>query len=233
MTEKTKKSQTAAKANLSRRLAAYSLAAGAALALPQAAEAEILCGNVDTVLHVNDPVLAIDVDGDGFGDLYLSVFGNVSAFFAGVGVVGGAQVLASNGGTFPYAMDQPSSISLPPGTGTWISSGYALLNMGYYSSSGSNWSIMGNFNNAVPGYIGLRFEVNPGEYAYGWLEYMADYTNPAAFSGYFGQWAMETDLNVPIIPGDIGTCGQTPAPTPAAAGSGGGGGGCFITAGSD
>jgi hypothetical protein len=167
--------------------------------------------------------LAVDLDGDGDPEVQFRVAYSSGFYSASISVDSGVAVPVTSSLFWDFVVNQHTSINLPPGTGPWMSSTDGFLNVGFaFTTFGFIYDV-GDFPDGAPGNIGVRLQINPGEYQYGWIEYTAD-LHLGSFGGTVGRWALETEPNRPITPGDTGICDPFQA---------GEGGGCFIKAGTE
>lgn len=153
---------------LSRKLNAYTLAAGAAgvtlLALTQPADAEVVYTPVHVILNGSRVIYDLDVNNDGVADFGFIV---VNSSFGGALQVGAAglvpdAVLFNGIGQGPAALNRNAAIG--PGKsfyGCVGSCGYIFMATVFAHGSEGNWI------NVTNHYLGLKFYVGRDTY-YGW-----------------------------------------------------------------
>jgi len=148
------------KNSLASKLAKYSAAAGAILAISSNADAQVAYSGLQDITINGAGTFAIDLDGDGNTDFNIGVSNSISFNYANI------QNPASNSwlGNPVYAL---SSSYLVQSTLSWTNS-FSPWNLGsYYTSAGMYW---GNFPGAGDQYIGVKFEINSGEFHNGWIK---------------------------------------------------------------
>lgn len=194
--------------SLAGRLAAYSLAAGAVLLVPQAIQAEVVYSgpqNLDAAATAN-----LDLDGNGVNDLEVRFFNLITSYSYVVFDGGGVNKVARGAGGMNDLINFTAG-SIGPDLGTGRS--WAFLGAPNWRSS-SYYN--GNFNDAT-GYMGVTFKIN-GQDHYGWIRYTGK-TNP--FGGTIVDWAYEDQPATPIMVGDG-------APEPGDNSGSSGSSGCFL-----
>ena len=173
---------------LQKQLTAYSVAAGAALALTNPADASIIYSGAQNItIDSTTPSYSIDLDGGG-DDFYISAnFLPSSAYFYATGLAGAKVRLQTAFST--TAKNFYKGESIVPGTANmWHS--YGFLH-GTYSGPG-----FGPFND-TQGYIGIQFGAS--QYL-GWIKYEGDSNSP---SGTILGWAYEDNPATPIKAGAV------------------------------
>lgn len=173
---------------LSGRLAAYSLAAGAMLMVPQATQAQVVYSGPRNL----SPPTELDLDGNGAIDFRVPKF--VSMSFYGTVMLyvrGSNQVFA---GTAPRNVVRFTAGTVGPGLSGVSWRNFGLLN-GYNMSN--PW---GNFADAT-GFIAIKF-VCGNDFHYGWIRYTGQ---SSPFGGTIVDWAYEDQADTPILVGDDGS----------------------------
>jgi hypothetical protein len=198
------------------RLNMYSLAAGAtgvgllALAPPVNAEIVYMPTNVTistTTLHS----YALDFNGDGITDVFLSAMSRESIDQSGGTSVIVAKAAPGNGvvgyGGRAAALSAGQNIN-----GNRKFKGQVMASI--FTFIGTEFSFRGQWANVKSRYLGVQFQID-GETHYGWARLSVGGTRPlsAKLTGY----AYETTANTPIVAGKIsGTAAlHTPNDTPA------------------
>ena len=195
---------------LQKQLTAYSVAAGAALALTNPADAAIIKYNGPSLpVDLNTPQF-IDIDSSGSTDFVF--YGN--AYFS-PGAIGGTY--ANPIGyveVYGYASNQIIGKGQFPGTTYWarrLPTGYQIgglnPNWAYYGGNlqgQATWmgfSINAGSFNGNTGFIGVKFyklgDFNP---FFGWIEYQGDANS---LSGTILGWAYESNPAAPINAGAV------------------------------
>jgi len=156
---------------LNRRLAAYSAAAAAAIAIAPAADAAIVYSGIQNLTVNTSNSHYIDINNDGSDDFYIAVstytsIGLSAAYIVSVTSGFGhiAETIHNDPARLPYGYTIQNTVTYP---NYWTSSEWNTLNgtvFGYTSS-------MGNFRNGAQGYIGVRFGDPTCRTAYGWIQY--------------------------------------------------------------
>ncbi|NOQ26233.1 MAG: T9SS type A sorting domain-containing protein [Bacteroidales bacterium] len=179
------------KDSLKNRLVKYSAAAGAVIAISSNADAQIAYSGLQNLTFNTHGTNPIDLDGDGTNDFTFGLQGFMSLEYAGI------QNLANNswigGSNFVYALSTNYNINSAQ---KWTTNNI-WYNLGYYNSFGTN---RGNFLNVGDKYIGVKFEINSGEYHYGWILINL---NANSTSLVVKEWAYEKTKDVEIKAGDI------------------------------
>lgn len=194
--------------NLSRKLINYSIAAGAALAVAQPADAAVQYSGIRNITVSNDFVL-VDLDGDGQND-----FAFLNHHWSGTGTDNGvhyrygygynfliprpdnASIIYAYTTWYPAARLMNASQSADPAGGPWTSFYYNVLGAQYtsYAYPGPQFSShIGQFIGKT-GYIGVRFDIS-GSTHYGWIR-----ARVAAncSSTTIIDWAYEDQADTPI-----------------------------------
>ena len=164
---------------LQKQLTAYSVAAGAVLALASTADAAPLIYSGKMNVALNDPgnPYFIDLDGDGNDDFKLSPFVTYFGPFSFVTISGlsGAQVGLQPNNYFVQKFNESYHI-VPGNPANWSS--YGWLNGFFYG---------GGVFNGDHGFIGIKFDIGANEHL-GWIEYEGDLGQA---SGTIVSWAYE------------------------------------------
>src|SRR5690606_26117920 len=201
---------------LAQRLAAYSAAAGVALALAPDAYAQIVYNDFDPdeVIGVGD-TFGLDFDGDGTVDLnFLGNTGggpNTTARFALRIPPGGNPANGVLGVDDVYFQD-PDSIGAASRLGSGDTIGPVSLPQGFYA-----YGIVASLYAASPyynfvgqeGYAGFRFVAGGGTTHYGWIRLAI---NAGVTEGTLFEYAYEETPDTPILAGDMGTVAIEPGP---------------------
>ena len=169
---------------------------GLLLACPHAEAAIQWSGARNIHISVsNNPTYSLDMDGGGAIDFYL-----VAGTWGGGGAAG-REVYITTGSSFAswlatttsyYVAKLSGGYTIAPSASLWTYSYGSLAYTGNFSG--------GNFLH-VPGYIGVRFELN-GDTKYGWIDFEGD-ANDGGQGTIYG-WAYEDVTDAPIIAGDTG-----------------------------
>ena len=199
------------KRRLQKQLTAYSVAASAALALANPADASIITYNGPALPVDSNTPQAIDIDGSGTTDFNFLVktLGSVPVMhMSGSGYHPGVAVI----GTFPFAQNLPSGaqISIYNPNQTFFSIA-ALQGVVWTQQQLIPPYIFGPFAGST-GFIGIAFAItNPLTQALephtGWIEYQGDANS---LSGTILGWAYESTPGAPInagavpLPGTLG-----------------------------
>lgn len=185
---------------LQKQLAAYSITAGAALALANPANASIIYSGAQNIdIDSSNPAQSIDIDGGGTGADFTFNFGvgllySVPFPFIKLnGANASAEVIAPlTIGNYAFVAPIPPSFlisSLAAYPNIWKSSG--ILNQTYLGTP------FGYFA-GVQDYIGIQFDIS-GSQHFGWIEYQGDST----VSGTILGWAYEDNPGQAIGPGAV------------------------------
>ena len=197
---------------LQKQLTAYSVAAGAALALAGAADAAIIEYSGPALpVDLNTPQ-EINIDGSGPIDFTFSVSANFSTYFVApnyanpigkvqawgaTGTYGPNEVLQKGQFTYTYwARNLPGGYQIGAANPNWSSGGNLQG-----QATWMGFSIFGGSFNGSTGYIGVKFykELDPNPY-FGWIEYQGD---ADSLSGTILGWAYEDTPMAPINAGQV------------------------------
>jgi len=207
------------KSSLASKLAKYSAAAGAIVAISSNADAQIAYSGLQNISLSPIDNLNIDLDGGGVPDFNLAIgnyntswsytYGSTSignyfnVSYANIMNMGSNSVVTSS---YVNALSVGSVIS---SSNSWGGGGL-LGDLGYSSSwfvnsttanSSSGSFSNGNFPGAGNKYIGVRFEINPAEFHYGWIQVSL---NEECSNLIIKDWAYETTPGDSIIAGNDG-----------------------------
>ena len=178
---------------LRKQLTAYSVAAGAALALANPADAALIySGIVNHTLNVGSGPYSIDLDGDSTNDFAFSALGTASSGAVSVYGTGvGAYVrLQSTAATLVKNFPNSNSVNL----GNPASWGYLHFATTFYWG----FPMGGGPFDGSHGFIGIQFDIGGNQHL-GWIEYEG---NNNSASGTIVSWAYEQ--NPVPIPGTFG-----------------------------
>lgn len=196
--------KTLKKGRLMRKLAAYSVAAGASVASESwIAAAPVYVDVPDVTLAVNE-FLAFDIDGDGMLDVSIArAFADSYAAFGMYLYAGGS-----------IAVDESGGVS--NGTATVLDSGEAIDDNSNFSNYGllalaavffpSTIDSSGSWFGVENGYLGLRFQIE-GQDHFGWARLSVndvDPGDPSTFSDLtvsVHDFGYESEPNTPILAG--------------------------------
>jgi len=199
------------KSSLASKLAKYSAAAGAIIAVSSNADAQVAYSGVQDIL-VNTPGVLnqIDLDGDGtddfgFGIQMMSYSGTSYGFKVNYGGIAGPSNNAVVGSSMVYALSNGYTINA---SNSWrslsISSSYMPHNIGYTGSSFYGTSSYpfygGSFHGAGDKYIGVKFDISGGTH-FGWIKINF---NEDCDELIIKDWAYETTPGDSIIAGNDG-----------------------------
>jgi hypothetical protein len=200
----------ARKRALERRLTAYGLAAGAALAGTASAEADIYYSPADITMSNGYTSHLIDLDGNGVDDIelvFVSTTSTTDPPFTTRGRIGGvsgqnnAEILASTPTTFfPPALRRQSGEAISADAGHWTTFAATLFaEVRYFIGGNLEFSsVSGNFTE--PGYFGVRFEAGSSTEVYGWVQ--VDQIASDFSSYHVSGWAFESSGG-PIAAGEV------------------------------
>jgi len=209
------------KSSLANKLAKYSAAAGAIVAISSNADAQVAYSGLQDISLSPIDNFNIDLDGGGVSDFNLTInnqnysystsFGSTvygsycNISYAFINNMGSNSLI--NSGPFASALSSGFVIS---NSNSWSGnqeligvksiSSYWFVNSttsGSYSSSRTD----GNFPGAGNKYIGVKFEINPGEFHYGWIQINL---NEQCNELIIKDWAYETTPGDSIIAGNDG-----------------------------
>ena len=205
---------------LQKQLTAYSVAAGAALALANPADAAIINYNGPALPVDLNTSQSIDIDGSGSIDFVFSAGANFSPSSPSpwyANPIGGVGVSGAQSNQIIWKGLHPTTYWGSYGT-SWarrLPTGYQI------GAANPNWTYMGLLQaqatwmgfsvfagsfNGKTGFIGVTFE-GAGSYPYlGWIEYEGDANS---LSGTILGWSYESN---PLAPIDAGAVGAVPLP---------------------
>jgi len=182
---------------LQKQLTAYSVAAGAALALVNPTDASIVHNTGFTgslSVSPGNPV-AIDINGAGGNDFNFTALTSTLGPFTdrgvlyAIGVNAGAKVRVPAG--MFYAINFSTGEPIVPGTsGLWQT--HPVL-QSIWNGAGA-----GPFN-GLQGYIGIIFSISGNQHL-GWIQYQGDLDSP---TGTILGWAYESNPSTPINAGAV------------------------------
>ena len=207
---------------LQKQLTAYSVAAGAALALANPADAAIISYNGPALPVDLNTFQSIDIDGSGTTDFTFGGYAHFSPAVIGptyanpigsVGVGGASNYFFYNTyfnkviqkGQFPgttyWARRFPSGYQIGAGNSNWDYGGALQA-----QATWMGFSIFAGSFNGNTGFIGVEFyKLGDSNPYYGWIEYQGD---EDSLSGTILGWSYESNPAAPInttpIPGTFG-----------------------------
>lgn len=202
------------RSHFDRKLAAYALAAGSALATSEAQAAVIYSGPLNTLYDSAGPDVSLDFNNDGQEDFVLTQITepqNFRLFMANSsGNVVCCGIPAST--LAPGTMVDTPLLSSAAGWGEIL--GYKMI--GFDPKLGPTYGVTGNWANDLlsPSYAGFRFWANGNtEYYYGWilLSGVVDSPNHGALEVW--GWAYESNMGQGIAVGDVGAPAEAPEPS--------------------
>lgn len=194
---------------LSKKLLAYSSAAGAIMAVGQTANAQIVYTDVDPDETVVGASYNLDLNNDGTTDFILTQ----GSFYTGWSTVrilpqGGAGFIstqyppASGWGTYTFAQALSTDDPINSGATFNSSSANSTMSLGFFGSIGA-----GPFLGQSEKFLGLRFTLDGGStYHYGWARVSMDASGAAVT---IHDYAYESTADTEILAG----AGATPPPT--------------------
>lgn len=187
--------------NLSKKLLAYSSAAGAVMAVGQTANAQIVYTDVNPDETVVGSSYNLDLNDDGTTDFVLTQ----GSWYSGWSTVritpqGGAGFLstqyppASGWGTYTFAQMLEANDAINDAGQFNASSGNSTMSLGFFGTIGA-----GPFLNQTEKFLGLRFTLDGGStYHYGWARVSVD---GAAASLVVHDYAYESAADTEILAG--------------------------------
>lgn len=187
--------------SLTSRLAKYSAAAGAIIAISSNADAQVAYSGVQDITYDTQGVLnSLDLNGDGITDFYFGLDG-ASAAFGSYTSYNSVFIRnpASNswlGSSNPYTL---SSGYLINSTASWSNSGNTY-NLGDFDLSSNTSTNISGFVGTGDNYLGVRFEINPGEFHYGWMKIAI---SADCASLIVRDWAYQETYGTDILAGSI------------------------------
>ena len=197
------------------RIASYSVAAGATLALAPAADAQVVYTDVDPDQVAQDLTpAALDLDGDGTVDLDLWAFAGPP----GTGTTQGRVYMEANtffGTNGVFGVDAPINQNASVGSAYKLDEGDEIGAAGCFYQIGvlaSVYSSIGYYPfRGDEGYVGFRFKAATGAIHYGWARVSA---SADATRGTLLEYAYESTPGVSILAGATsGTSGITREPS--------------------
>ena len=208
------------KGSLASKLAKYSAAAGAIVAISSNADAQVAYSGLQNISLSPIDNFNIDLDGGGVPDFSLNInnfssgwsstYGSTSyGNYFNVNYADINNLASSNSVVTSSYVNALSVGSVISSSNSWGGGGL-LGDLGYYSNwfvnSTTSNSSSGAFSNGnFPGegnkYIGVRFEINPAEFHYGWIQVSL---NEECSNLIIKDWAYETTPGDSIIAGNDG-----------------------------
>ena len=207
--------------SLNRQLLKYSLAAGAALAMGQPADAEIVCSSPEgLVIDESRQSLEIDLDNDGQYDFRFSF----SSFKTGPETLKSVNVAGINhnsnaflgsfgAGYAPSVRVLSEGYTVSMAANPWFSYAYGALNGRLYFTTGTELDF-GNFS-GNRGCFGVKFQSRQhdpgGAIHFGWIEYEGSASGEPV-GGEVIRWGYETEPYMAIPACECSSRGPTAQP---------------------